>query len=82
MSQGQLAPDPLGALPERDRAGIEQHIQTAIGHHIAQADRGGIAIVGDGNVAGDGNVVKVTKQQAGDGAIQVGDARDVNIDKD
>ncbi|MCP4666470.1 MAG: hypothetical protein GY849_08880, partial [Deltaproteobacteria bacterium] len=51
--------------------------QRADGDHIAQADRGGTAVVGDGNVIGDGNVV--IKQQAGEGAVQIGQARDVTI---
>ncbi len=48
----------------------------AVGHHIAQADRGGVAVVGDGNV------VTQVRQQAGDGAIQIGQARDVKVERD
>jgi predicted Rossmann fold nucleotide-binding protein DprA/Smf involved in DNA uptake len=39
---------------------------------------GSYTIIGDGNVIGSGNVVTVTKQHAGDGAIQIGQARDVS----
>ena len=48
--------------------------QQAEGRHIAQANRGSTAIVGDGNV------VDVIRQQAGDHSIQIGKARDVYIE--
>ncbi|MGD9100157.1 MAG: FxSxx-COOH system tetratricopeptide repeat protein, partial [Anaerolineae bacterium] len=51
--------------------------QQTDGHHVAQADRGGTAVVGDDNVIGDGNVV--IRQQTGDDAVQIGQARDVTI---
>ncbi len=42
-------------------------------NHVAQADRGGTAIVGNGNV------VNVIRQQAGDHSILIGKIRDVII---
>ncbi|MCP4544321.1 MAG: caspase family protein [Chloroflexi bacterium] len=72
LSKGQPAPDPLEELIEG--SGSEQHIQKVVGSsHVAQADRGGTAIVGDSNV------VTVIRQEAGDGAIQIGQARDVDV---
>lgn len=38
-----------------------------------------ITVIGDGTVIGEKSVARVTKQQAGDGAIQIGQARDVDI---
>ena len=40
-----------------------------------------ITVIGDGTVIGDKSVARVTKQQAGDGAIQTGQARDVDIQR-
>jgi len=59
----------------------------AAGYVVAQGERsvaigGGVSgstiIVGDGNVIGSGNIVTLTKQQAGDAAIQVGRERDIS----
>lgn len=54
---------------------------------LAQADpegskAGHYTIIGDGNVIGDDNVVTVIKQQAGKGATQIGQARDVKVRRD
>ena len=66
------------ALLEKIQAqpGGEQVVQTAAGHHIAQAAHEGVA------VSGDRAKVEVIKQEAGAGAMQIGKARDVSIDRD
>ena len=69
-----LAQDLLERI--QSQPGGRQAAQTVTGHHVAQAAQEGVAVVGDEAK------VKVIRQQAGDDAIQVGEARDVNVNQD
>jgi len=78
LHPGQPAPDPLEALEAGVQRDKGRRVQTVTNSsHVAQA-------MGDGATAivGDSNRVTNIRQQAGDGAIQIGQARDVDVSRD